>query len=147
MNRSILLGAIAAVSVFSVAAANAQSAAPAPSATVEAPSQEPQDRQDALSAGLRNDWTTQTALAARAFREDPSLVNQFNLATGYENTGRSALAIPLYQDIASRGQYVSIKAAYDPRNESRRGRLLLPNLAAEASRRLDAIAGRPAPLE
>lgn len=145
MNSNILLSATLAAALFGAVTANAQPAEVIQPATTESPAQEPLDRLNAMSAGVRGDWTTQVTLAARAYRENPSLVNQFNLATGYENTGRSALAIPLYQDIASRGQFVSVKAVYDPRTTPR-GRLLLPNLADEASRRLNAIAGRPASL-
>src|SRR5947209_5373405 len=42
---------------------------------------------DALLAGEKGDWSNAVLLAAKAYRENDSLSNEFNLANGYQNTG------------------------------------------------------------
>ena len=94
----------------------------------------------AESAAINQDWSQEVALAAAAYRQAPSLENEFNLASGYQKTGRAALAIPLYQDVVAHGQFISGQAVYDYRHSvgPRRERY---NLAEEAQRRLNQIAG------
>jgi hypothetical protein len=100
------------------------------------------NQQQAQQASLRGDWVSEVALAGRAYREDPSLLNEFNLATGYERLGRTTLAVPLYQDLAARGQYIHVEAVYNydsPLFSGARVRHM------NSTRRLNQIAGRPAP--
>jgi hypothetical protein len=87
-------------------------------------------------------------LAAKAFRGDPTLTNEFNLATGYQHTGRSDLAVPLYRDVSARGQYIHIQPIYDyddAADPAAPGRLIDSTLGQESDRRLNMIAGLPAP--
>jgi hypothetical protein len=142
---SILLSA-AAIAAFSSSAlaANAPTTANSGDSIYDAT----RDEQDAQSASLKGDGTSEVALAGKAYREDPSLLNEFNLATGYERLGRTVLAIPLYQDLAVRGQYINVEAVYNydsPLYAGVRARHMNSTLSAESLRRLNQIAGRPAP--
>jgi hypothetical protein len=56
-------------------------------------------------AAERSDWKMTLAFSERSYQQTPDLINEFNLATAYEHTGSSALAIPLYIDLVERGQY------------------------------------------
>jgi hypothetical protein len=106
------------------------------------------NQQDAQLASLKGDWVSEVALAGKAYREDPSLLNEFNLATGYKQLGRTVLAIPLYQDLALRGQYIHIDAVYNYDSAlyaGVRARHMNSTLSDESVRRLNQIAGRPAP--
>jgi hypothetical protein len=106
------------------------------------------DAQSAQTASLAGDWTSEVALAGKAYKEDPSLLNEFNLATGYEQLGRTTLAIPLFQDVAARGQYIHVQAVYDYHARvlgGARVRHMDSTLSDESTRRLNLIAGRPAP--
>ena len=101
---------------------------------------------EGLSASVRGDWVAAAALAAKAYRENPNVTNEFNLATSYQRIGRSTLAIPLYQDLATRGQFTVTHVVYDYRHEGG-GRRMDQFISDEASRRLDMIAGLPASLQ
>lgn len=68
---------------------------------------------NAEQAAVDNDWSAVAADAARAYQAAPSAENEFNLAVAYENTGRATLAIPLYRDVAARGQMAIGRALYD----------------------------------
>ena len=92
-------------------------------------------------AMLAGDWNSATAMAGRAYREDPNLKTEFNLATAYEHSGQAALAIPLYQDLARRGQFVDTQALYDYRSGVRPDRVVF-NYAGEANRRLAVLTGQ-----
>jgi hypothetical protein len=111
------------------------------------PNRAPLHAMHAQEAAFNNDWITQVAFAAKAYREDSTVQNEFNLATGLEHTGRIILAIPLYQDVSARGQYVASHVVYDYRKEPYivGQRVIDSTLGGEATRRLNAIAGRPAP--
>jgi hypothetical protein len=98
------------------------------------------------SAGVRGDWALAASLAVKAYREDPTVANEFNLATAYQNTGRSTLAIPLYQDLTRRGQFTTAKVVYNYRDEAS-GRKMNHLISEEATRRLNMIAGRPAAID
>ena len=103
-----------------------------------------QDRQlevRAASAALDHNWDLEVALEAQAYRGSPSLENEFNLASGYQHTGRAALAIPLYQNVVAHGQFTSGQALYDYRHGATPPPRDRYNLTDEAQRRIDQIAG------
>ena len=110
------------------------------------PADAPLHATHATEAGAANNWYVEVALAEKAYREDPTVQNEFNLATGYQHTGRATLAIPLYQDVAARGQYMQSRAVYNYEAAPNvPGRVIDSTLGMEAQRRLDMIAGKPAP--
>jgi len=74
----------------------------------EAASQAPADLLYGQSAAARGDWNTALAFFQRSYREKPSLLNEFNLATAYQRTGRGDLAVPLYLDLVDRGQQTEV---------------------------------------
>ena len=74
----------------------------------ESPSQAPADLIYGQSAAARGDWSTALAFFQRSYREKPSLLNEFNLATAYQRTGRGDLAVPLYLDLVDRGQQTEV---------------------------------------
>ena len=74
----------------------------------ENPSQAPADLIYGQSAAARGDWNTALAFFQRSYREKPSLLNEFNLATAYQRTGRGDLAVPLYLDLVDRGQLTEV---------------------------------------
>jgi hypothetical protein len=81
-------------------------------------------------------------LAAASYRESPGLTNEFNLATAYVHTGRVALAIPLYADVATNGKFTQGTALYDYRHGVRPERVRF-NYSEEANRRLVLLTGEP----
>jgi tetratricopeptide (TPR) repeat protein len=74
----------------------------------ESASQAPADLIYGQSAAARGDWNTALAFFQRSYREKPSLLNEFNLATAYQRTGRGDLAVPLYLDLVDRGQQTEV---------------------------------------
>ena len=56
------------------------------------------------TAAAKGDWNTALSFFARSYREKPSILNEFNLATAYERTGQGALAVALYLDLVDRGR-------------------------------------------
>lgn len=113
-------------------------AAPALAQDSQAPAKLEVHAEQAMLAG---DWNSATAMAGRAYREDPNLRTEFNLATAYEHTGQVGLAIPLYQDLAQRGQFVDTQALYDYRSGIRPERVRY-SYAGEANRRLQILTGQ-----
>lgn len=97
--------------------------------------------QQAKEAAFNGDWNSVVALSASAYADTPTLENEFNLATGYEQTGRSALAIPLYQDVAANADFTVGRAVYNFRSTERRPAHLKYYLADEANRRLARLTG------
>jgi hypothetical protein len=71
-------------------------------------SQAPADLLYGQTAAARGDWNTALAFFQRSYREKPSLLNEFNLATAYQRTGRGDLAVPLYLDLVDRGQQTEV---------------------------------------
>jgi len=142
---SVLLSAASALAFSGAAtAADFSKDINAPDSIYDASS----NAENAQVASLSGDWTSEVALAGKAYREDPSLLNEFNLATGYVKLGRTTLAIPLFEDVAARGQYVHVQAVYNyasPLNDGVRARHMDSTLSEESARRLNLIAGRPAP--
>jgi len=96
----------------------------------------------AEQAAVRGDWTAAAKLDAQSYRESPSVSNEFNLAAAYTHTGQSALAIPLYQDVAENGGRRTAFALYDDRAGSPVGAREF-NYAQEATRRLGVLTNQP----
>jgi tetratricopeptide (TPR) repeat protein len=71
-------------------------------------SEAPADLLYGQTAAARGDWNTALAFFQRSYREKPSLLNEFNLATAYQRTGRGDLAVPLYLDLVDRGQQAEV---------------------------------------
>ncbi len=100
----------------------------------------------AVRAAALGDWPAVAALLEKVYRNDPSLGNEFNLATAYARTGQATLAIPLYEDVARKGQFNSATALYeyrgeiDPRTPRRNF-----NYSDEALRRIALLQGQPLP--
>ena len=86
------------------------------------------------SSSQRDDWRLAGDLAERSYKQTPDLVNEFNLATSYQNTGRVALAIPLYIDLVERGQYVHTAPLF--KNDGTWPVVMKETIADEAARRL-----------
>ena len=128
----------AAISALLLSGAVAWADNPSP---VSGSTQERQIELKAQSAAIDHNWDLEVALSARAYRQSPSLENEFNLAAGYQKTGRAALAIPLYQDVVVHGQFISGQAIYDYRHGDAAPPRDRYNLADEAQRRIDQIVG------
>jgi hypothetical protein len=101
-----------------------------------------EDARQANLASQRGDWAISVSFAERSYRENPSIRDEFNLATAYEHMGRGDLAVPLYIDLVDRGQYtqtVPIDNFYGlPQSP------MLANLADEAASRLKRLGARTA---
>jgi len=69
----------------------------------ESPAQAPADLIYGQAVAARGDWNTALAFFQRSYREKPSILNEFNLATAYQRTGQGSLAVPLYLDLIDRG--------------------------------------------
>ena len=69
----------------------------------ESAAQAPADLIYGQAVASHGDWNTALAFFQRSYREKPSILNEFNLATAYQRTGQGALAIPLYLDLVDRG--------------------------------------------
>jgi hypothetical protein len=74
----------------------------------ESPALAPSDLMYGQAAASRGDWNTALTFFVRSYREKPSILNEFNLATAYQRTGQGALAVPLYLDLIDRGRMVEI---------------------------------------
>ena len=98
----------------------------------------------AEQAAVNSDWTQVAILAAKSYREGPSVANEFNLATAYTHSGETTLAIPLYADVAERGKLSTARVLYDYRHNGYRPPHLTFNYADEANRRLAVLTGQPA---
>jgi hypothetical protein len=100
----------------------------------------------AVRAAALGDWPAVTALLEKVYRDDPSLGNEFNLATAYVHTGQTALAIPLYEDVAKKGQFNSATVLYQYKDEAdRRTPRRSFNYSDEALRRIALLQGEPLP--
>ena len=86
-------------------------------------------------------WTA-TNLYERAVDKGDTVTGRFNLAAGYQRTGRLAQAVALYERVAQEGQFVWGIKGLDNRNPG--ARLEKINLADESARRLAAIRSRTA---
>ncbi|WP_146002798.1 hypothetical protein [Telmatospirillum siberiense] len=96
---------------------------------------------DARSAANKGNWASEVSNAEKASATNPTVVNQFNLATGYQNTGQNDKAIALYQDLVTKGQYTSVNPG---RNDDGTPVAAADrNIADESARRIELIMGRP----
>jgi hypothetical protein len=99
------------------------------------------DAANAQSAGDKGEWALSTSLSEKAYAEYPDVLNEFNLATTYQNTGQNAKATQLYQDLVVKGSTTELTPG---RNDN--GTPVSAsdgNLSDESARRIDQIAGRP----
>src|ERR1700733_4893302 len=69
----------------------------------ESAAEAPADLIYGQAAAARGDWDTALAFFERSYREKPSILNEFDLATAFQRTGQGALAVPLYLDLIDRG--------------------------------------------
>lgn len=69
----------------------------------ESAAQAPADLIYGQAVAAHGDWNAALAFFQRSYREKPSILNEFNLATAYQRTGQGALAVPLYLDLIDRG--------------------------------------------
>ncbi len=120
-----------AVAATSVSAQGVQSAESRSAALMELRAQ---------AAAVDGDWSAVADLAGKAYQQSPSINNEFNLATAYTHTGQTSLAIPLYADIASKGEFVEATVLYNYRSGPRPERARY-NVADEANRRLQLLSG------
>jgi hypothetical protein len=104
-------------------------------ARTESASQAPADLIYGQTAAARGDWKTALAFFQRSYREKPSLLNEFNLATAYQRTGRGDLAVPLYLDLVDRGQQAEV-TPIENRNGSFDQKAPAADIADEARERL-----------
>jgi hypothetical protein len=74
----------------------------------EEPGLAPSDLIYGQTVAARGDWTMALAFFERSYREKPSILNEFNLATAYQRTGQGALAVPLYLDLIDRGRLTEV---------------------------------------
>ncbi|MGZ6014137.1 MAG: hypothetical protein ACXWKM_00190 [Phenylobacterium sp.] len=93
-------------------------------------------------AGVIGDWAQVVVLSGQSYRRQPTLENEFNLATGYEHTGQIALAIPLYADVAKYGEFTHAVTLYDYSHGARVQRAGF-NYSEEANRRLAMLTDTP----
>jgi tetratricopeptide (TPR) repeat protein len=85
-------------------------------------------------------WTAAN-LFERAVDKEATVTGWFNLAATYEQTGRAAQAIPLYQRVVQHGQFLWGVNSRDYRD--RAARLERFNLADESAARLARLTQRP----
>ena len=100
------------------------------------------DQHSAEVAASRGDWRAAGRLSGKAYRESPTIINEFNLASYYAHSAQYALAVPLYEDVAAHGQFTHGQAVYDYRNEPRTAREGF-TYTDEANRRLAQLTGEP----
>jgi hypothetical protein len=74
----------------------------------ESAAEAPADLIYGQAAAARGDWDTALAFFERSYREKPSILNEFDLATAFQRTGRGALAVPLYLDLIDRGGSIEV---------------------------------------
>lgn len=89
------------------------------------------------SAMAWGDKHTATNLFSRAEKADSTPLNRFNLASAYQQVGRSGDALELYASVVKDGQGVTGKSLNPAKN--RNARTLTVNLAEESQRRIDVV--------
>jgi hypothetical protein len=96
-------------------------------------------------AAVLGDWSAALAVTEKAYRDNPTLGNEFNLATAYAHTGRADLAIPLYEDVAAKGQFSNATVLYEYRRSDGRLSHRTFNYSDEALRRIALLTGQDFP--
>ena len=100
------------------------------------------DQHSAEVAAAKGDWRAAGRLSGKAYRESPTIINEFNLAAYYAHSHQYALAVPLYEDVAAHGQFTHGQAVYDYRHSAQPQREGF-NYTDEANRRLAQLTGQP----
>lgn len=98
----------------------------------------------ARRAAAIGDWPTVAKQLEEAYRADPSIANEFNLATAYAKTGQISLAIPLYTEVARKGQFTMATALFD-RGDDQTKRPRSFTYSDEALRRIALLTNQPFP--
>jgi hypothetical protein len=101
---------LAACAAMASASVQAQTAASTPNPKPEAPRSRPTAESSALSMMARGDNWAATNMLKALVAKDGSALNRFNLATGYQRTGRLAQAKALYQGLLAEGRFTNISA-------------------------------------
>ena len=136
--------------VFSIVAAVALASIPA-----LASAEDPSSAFDAAAAAratyraelaaASGDWPSATRLMEAAYRADPNIGNEFNLATAYARAGRVELAIPLYEDVARKGQFTMAAPIFDRKDADTGKPRKSFNYSDEALRRIALLTDQPFP--
>ena len=96
-------------------------------------------------AAASGDWAAATRLMEAAYRADPNIGNEFNLATTYARAGKVELAIPLYEDVARKGQFTNAASIFDRKDAETGRRRKTFNYSDEALRRIALLTDQPFP--
>jgi hypothetical protein len=99
------------------------------------------DEANSSSAGDKGNCAMQTSDSEKAYADHPDVLNEFNLATGYENTGQDVKAAALYQDLIVKGQFTQMQP-----NSNDNGSPVTnsdTNVADESARRIQLMEGHP----
>jgi hypothetical protein len=140
MTRTTQLSAIAAACLLASACATHQTSRTASASTLAlgAGSANTAAGSDGLTAMAWGDAWTATNLFEQANDEHSTVLSRFNLAAGYQRTGRLDDAARLYRALAVDGQYVWANSGSDNNDRSAVGRRF--NIGEESARRLARIA-------
>ena len=103
----VVFGACLAMVSTSV---HSQNVANAPTSELESLRSQPATESSALSMMARGDNWAATNMLKAVVAKDGSALNRFNLATGYQRTGRLAQAKALYQGLLAEGRFTNISA-------------------------------------
>ena len=97
------------------------------------------DMHGALLAGARGDWSVATALGEKSYLGRPTVWNEFNLATAYQNSGHAGQAIPLYANLVYRGRFVALAPIQN--QDGSWPRPMAATVSEEAQARLNQLSG------
>jgi len=97
------------------------------------------------NAAVLGNWSAALAVTEKAYRDNPTLGNEFNLATAYAHVGRADLAVPLYEDVAAKGQFSTATVLYEYRRSDGRMSHRTFNYSDEALRRIALLTGQDFP--
>jgi hypothetical protein len=140
MNRTTQFSAIAAACLLASACATQQTSQADSASTLAlgAGASNTAAASHGMTAMAWGDAWTATNLFEQANDEHSSVVSRFNLAAGYQRTGRLDDAARLYRALTLDGQYTWATAGSDNHDRSAAGRRF--NLGDESARRLATIA-------
>ncbi len=101
---------LAACATLGATAVYAQEVANAPSASLETIRAQPLTESSALAMMAAGDNWTGTNAFRKLAAKNGSALNRFNLATGYQRTGRLDQAKALYRDLLTDGRFTLVSA-------------------------------------